>query len=283
MIDSQPDPAGDTATDLVDSACKSHPKQYVLHHGDCLQVMPALPQVDCVITDPPYLTAAANVPIRGRGVSAPVVDSESIGMPWGYSLQWVDVVALLNPKHWIVYCNSYMLGGLITKLEQYTKLGTVFVWRKSNAPQMTRNVPRFDCEFIVWAKAYDATNVRARDFRSQVLDVPMPQAGCFATERETINGGQAAHPTQKPLKVVRPFVCNLTEPGATILDPFMGSGTTGVACMMEGRNFVGIELDAGYFEIAKRRIKDAAAQPRLTPDKAPTVQTVQRALVHGVI
>lgn len=250
---------------------------YQLICGDCLDVLPTLASgsVDAVITDPPYLTANSGVILGGKGVADVVNESYSIGMPWGYSLDWIDHVARLEPKHWIVYCNFYMLAGLITKLEQYAKLGTVFVWRKSNAPLMTRNAPRFDCEFIVWAKAHDATNVRARRFKSQVFDVPMPQAGCFATERVTVNGGQAAHPTQKPLAVIYPFVSNLTEPSWHILDPFMGLGSIGVASLRLGRKFTGIEIEHRYYQIATRRCQDAAAQPLLIPHEL-TVQTVQQ-------
>lgn len=245
---------------------------YELHCGDCLEVMPTMPanSVDTVITDPPYLTANSGVPIAsGGGVAKTIVDSTVIGMPWGYSLDWIAAVARLEPQHWIVFCNSYMLGGLITEIEKYARLSCVFVWRKSNAPNPTRNVPRFDCEFVVWAKHHKAKNIRAREFTSQVLNVPMPQAGCFATERITLNGGRAAHPTQKPLAVVRPFVQRLTECGHTICDPFMGSGTTGVAALMEGRRFVGIEMDESYFAIAKRRIENVP--PALFLPDEPTV------------
>jgi DNA modification methylase len=245
---------------------------YQLLQGDCIEILPTLAagSVDAVVADPPYLTSDSGVTIGGiGGVAKTYVDSVALGMPWGYSLDWISLVARLNPQHWIVYCNQFMLGGLISELEKYAKLGAVFTWRKSNAPNMTRNVPRFDCEFIVWAKARNARNVRAREFNSQVIDVPMPQAGCFAAERIVVNGGQALHPTQKPLAVVRPFVQRLTEWGWTILDPFMGTGTTGVACCMEGRNFIGIELDAKYYHIAELRI--ANAQPPLFVADAPTI------------
>jgi DNA modification methylase len=239
--------------------------------GDCLEVMRGMEagSVDAVITDPPYLVKAENVPIRGRGVTARIEDSFSIGLEWGYSLDWVDAVGRLNPKHWIVFCNSYMLGGLCHRIEQYADMGAVFVWRKNNAPRMTRNVPRFDCEFIIWAKGEGATNMRARDFGSQVIDVPMPQAGCFATERLLMpHSGKAAHPTQKPLAIVAPFVQNLTRPGDTVLDCFAGTGTTGVVAVQTGRRFVGIEINEHYFAIAQARIAAAQMQPHLIPPAA---------------
>ncbi len=75
------------------------------------------------------------------------------------------------------------------------------------------------------------------------------------------NGG---HPTPKPLRLMMEVVSRLPE-GCTVLDPFMGSGTTGVACMNTGRNFIGIEIDKGYYEIAERRISEAkfAAESKL--------------------
>lgn len=223
-----------------------------IYLGDCLEVLPTLTEpVDAVITDPPYLTRSTGVPIRGKGVTARVHDTVSIGMPWGYGLEWIES---LRPDHWIVYCNYQMLGGLCSALEAQHILGCVFTWRKSNAPQMTRPVPRLDCEFIVWARSHKATCDRMGQFRSMVLDVPMPQAGCFATERLIEYGsGKAVHPTQKPLAVVRPFIARLNT--TTILDPFMGSGTTLVAAKHLGRRAIGIELDERYCEIAARRLQ----------------------------
>jgi len=216
-----------------------------------------------VVTDPPYLTGNAQVPIRGRGVAAPRCDTDSVGLPWGYSLDWIDAAARLEPLHWVVFANYRMLGGLITKLEQYANLSCVFAWRKSNAPRMARPVPRLDCEFIFWARSEAATCGQMREFTSMVIDVPMPQAGCFASERILCaDSMKAAHPTQKPLDVVRPFVERLTD-AQTILDPFMGTGTTIEACAWADKAAVGIEIDPDYFAIAEKRITEAQLQMRL--------------------
>jgi site-specific DNA-methyltransferase (adenine-specific) len=234
--------------------------------GDCLDILPTLTGIDAVVTDPPYMMRGGGgiVPIRGHGVAAPRSDSFSVGEPWGFSLDWVDSIIALGPKHVMVFCNSYMLGALCARLEQSLTMGAVFVWHKTNAAPSCRNTPKWDCEFIVWAKAKGATNVRAKDFRSQIIDVPFPQAGCFAVERLLKRGsGCAAHPTQKPLAVVTPFIERLTEPGWTVLDPFAGTGTTGVACAKRGRNFIGIEIDPTYYAIAEKRIREAQMQPAL--------------------
>jgi DNA modification methylase len=71
------------------------------------------------------------------------------------------------------------------------------------------------------------------------------------------------HPTEKPVSLMKWCIEKATNEGDTILDPFMGSGTTGVACVQTGRNFIGIEIDPGYFKIAEKRIHDAEQQMRL--------------------
>jgi site-specific DNA-methyltransferase (adenine-specific) len=71
------------------------------------------------------------------------------------------------------------------------------------------------------------------------------------------------HPTEKPIELITKFLELYSNPGATVFDPFMGSGTTGVACAQTGRNFMGCEIDPGYFEIAQRRIAEAQQQPAL--------------------
>ena len=88
------------------------------------------------------------------------------------------------------------------------------------------------------------------------------------------NGERVKHPTQKPLRVMRWCLEMAGVPkGATVFDPFMGSGTTGVACVQTGRNFIGCEIDPGYFAIAKRRIELAQMQPMLIePVTVPPVQ-----------
>jgi site-specific DNA-methyltransferase (adenine-specific) len=92
------------------------------------------------------------------------------------------------------------------------------------------------------------------------------------------NAERVGHPTQKPLRVMLWCLRMLgISEGATVLDPFMGSGTTGVACRMMGCNFIGIELDPKYFAIAKRRI-ETAQPPLFVPDAVPVSEPEQGAL-----
>lgn len=242
--------------DVLCLPTESEPVRVV--EGDCLEVMRGMADgcVDAVVTDPPYLTGEAEITYEHAGVCERTAPTTTVGMPWGYSLDWVDECARFRPLHWVVFCHYLMLAGVIQSVSRHAKLSSVFTWRKSNAPNMTRPVPRHDCEFIVWARSAKATCGAMGEFRSLVLDVPMPQAGCMASERVLDKGtGKAAHPCQKPLAVVRPFVRRL--PAATILDPFAGSGTTGVAAIAEGRRAILIERDAAYAAICRRRVAEA--------------------------
>jgi site-specific DNA-methyltransferase (adenine-specific) len=97
------------------------------------------------------------------------------------------------------------------------------------------------------------------------------------------NSERVGHPTQKPLRVMIECIKYLPEISKTILDPFMGSGTTGVACAKMGRKFVGIELDEGYFDIACKRIEEAYRQPDMFVQSGQKLesQTEQASLFAG--
>lgn len=85
----------------------------------------------------------------------------------------------------------------------------------------------------------------------------------YPIQSDTTNPGGKGHPWPKPINLIKSFVGYWSKPGDTIFDPFMGSGTTGVACVQLGRNFIGCEIDPDYFAIAEKRIRDAQQQPNL--------------------
>jgi len=81
----------------------------------------------------------------------------------------------------------------------------------------------------------------------------------------SVRGDKPEHPSPKPIEYMRHLIERITDPGDTVLDCFMGSGTTGVACVQTGRNFIGIEIDAGYYAIAEKRIAEAQMQLSMLP------------------
>jgi DNA modification methylase len=230
-----------------------------LYLGDCLEILPTLPKVGAVITDPPYQMGMDRVPIAGSSNFGSYSCPRSIGMKWDFSNQWIN---LIKCDHVVAFCSYLDIGSVHQKLSETLKISAVFTWRKNNAPSMTRPIPRMDTEFAVWARMHKATCGRMGEFKSCVIDCDMPQAGVGAKERVLkYKNGPSAHPSQKPIGVIRPFVCRL--PATTILDPFLGTGTSGVAAVQEGKRFIGIEIDPGYFDIACRRIESAQRQYRM--------------------
>ncbi|UCH54430.1 MAG: site-specific DNA-methyltransferase [Pseudomonadota bacterium] len=105
---------------------------------------------------------------------------------------------------------------------------------------------------------------------SDHISYPQDFGGCVSRGERVRNAdGSNAHPTQKPVEVMKQLIPDWAE---TILDPFMGSGTTGVACAKLGRKFIGIEIEPKYFDIACKRIEQAYAQPDMFIRQAPAAK-----------
>jgi DNA modification methylase len=233
---------------------------YQLFQGDCKELIREnkIVRADIVVTDPPYLNKEKPVKIRASkkalGVRS-VVDS--LTNPWGFDMEWVDSVATIQPRQWVVFCNYQSIGETCMALKKYAHISCIFTWLKRNSPNMSCPVPRMDCEFIVWARSKDATCGRMREFGSQVIDIPNLATGCCANKERILIPGtkKAAHPCQKPLALITPFIERLAEEGDIVFDPFMGTGTFGVAALQLGFNFIGVDLSGEYFQMAEQRIK----------------------------
>jgi DNA modification methylase len=226
--------------------------------GDCLEILPTLEagSVDAVITDPPYLDLLGGISISGNGVAERIEESISVGNLWNANLDWCRDAWRIARFGVMVFTSHHAIDKIKQAFPKNTAVGLV-VWYKRNAPPSQNNVPHFNSEFIwLFKKAPGLIWHNLETF----YDIPIVQAGCFAKERILQdNSGKAAHPTQKPELLMRQLIQS-THPGDLILDPFMGSGTTGVAAVQLGRRFIGIEIDPGYFEIATKRIKQAQQQ-----------------------
>ena len=205
-----------------------------LYLGDCRDILPTLPKVDCVLTDPPYGIGAASSKFYGttkrkNSFAAPIDYGHS---EWdSVSINADEVSALVGAGDTVI-----MWGGNYFDLPPSS---CWFVWDKVND-----GTAFADCE-LAWSNMPKAVRI----FRHQ-------WAGMMrASER----GSQRTHPTQKPIALMRWCIEQAGNP-QTILDPFMGSGTTGVAAVQMGRSFIGIERESKYFDIACKRIEQAYAQ-----------------------
>ena len=203
-----------------------------LYLGDCMDVLPTLPKVDAVVTDPPYgIGASAGTGKYGR---LKVLDD----------LQWddeaPDLQFILDMR-----VPSIVWGGNYLDLPPSR---AYLVWDKGSG---FKGRDFAECE-----QAWCSFDMNARILRHDPLAM-----------RDYVD---KHHPTMKPLGVMRWCIGFLSDAQA-ILDPFMGSGTTGVAAVQMGRKFIGIEREPKYFDIACRRIEEAYMQPRLFDD-APKVK-----------
>lgn len=205
-----------------------------LYCGDCRYILPTLPKVDAVITDPPYGIGEA----AGKNASR---DNLAIAKDYG-DARWDDKPIDNGLLALVIAAGKCcaVFGGNYYHMEPTS---CWLVWDKENG------VNDFaDCE-LVWTNFPKAVR-RIRYMWNGMLRANGEQRG--------------DHPTQKPIGVMEWTIKQAGEP-QTILDPFMGSGTTGVACMNLGRKFIGIEIEKRYFDIACRRIEDAQRQQRLLP------------------
>ena len=208
--------------------------------GDCLEVMPTLGTFDAVVTDPPYGIGENNERNLSRVNMAAPRDYGVFGWDGATADDGVSLAVQISR-------NAVVFGGNYYDLPPTS---CWLIWDKQNTGDFA------DCE-MAWTNLNKA--VRRIYWRWN---------GMIRKGHE-----ERFHPTQKPLGVMQWCIEHLPPNATTILDPFMGSGTTGVACVKLGRKFTGIELEPKYFDIACKRIEEAHRQPDMfVPAPAKPVQ-----------
>ena len=220
-----------------------------IKQGDCLELMKDIPDgsVDLVVTDPPYnISVKNNFKTMGRsGIDFGEWDKE-------FDLfSWIDIASdKLTKNGGMIIFNSWRNIGSIARYCESQGFVTkdCFRWVKDNP--MPRNRDRryiTDCEFGIWVTKKNAKWVFNR--KSDKYDRPEYNYPIVAGKEKT------SHPTQKPVALMSEIIKRHSFEHDVILDPFMGSGSTGVACINTNRNFIGFELDEEYFNIAKKRLE----------------------------
>lgn len=210
-----------------------------LYRGDCREILPTLGHVDAVVTDPPYGIQVMNQRNATRSQRA---TSRDYGpCLWDNAVVAPDIIALCRAiSQWqIIFGGNYY---------DLPPTSCWLIWDKMNG-----NNDFADCE-LAW------TNLPKAVRRLCYL-----WHGCLRQERHVAR----VHPTQKPVGVMTWCLRQLPQRCNHICDPFMGSGTTGIACVQLGFSFVGIELERCYFDLACQRIGEAQRQGVLFP--APAV------------
>ena len=243
-----------------------------LYRGDALEILPTLPPVDYVLTDPPWQVSTGhleiNIPHVGPVRHPTRTLAPDILGPWHQDMIVLTTTCCQGDAFF--FAGYKELGALIVAMPHYR--GT-FAWHHGNAHPARFYPAKMDLAFIVWGAKKSAL-YGWQHWPSMVFSVPVPQAGCMAKERIVDASGRAMHPAQGPLVLYEKLLQPL--PYGTCLDPFMGTGTTGLACVRQGRSFVGIEIEPRYFDLACQRIEEAQRQGELfvAPTPSRVVQEV---------
>ncbi len=217
-----------------------------IHHGDCREILPGL-RADTVITDPPYVGLVGGYEYSNGGVSEAFKKSATVGDLWSASLDWLEQIVGTGANQLIVFTTHHAMRELLSKIPG--KLCLLGTWHKPNAHPGVPSTPHYSCEFYVGTRL--AVGCEWRGIRDHI-SVTQDFGGCISRgERVRNQDGSNAHPTQKPIDVIQPLISPAAQ---TILDPFMGSGTTLVAAKNLGRKAIGIEIEERYCEIAAKRL-----------------------------
>ena len=215
--------------------------------GDCLERMKEIPDgsVDMILTDPPY----------GMDFQSNYRNEKHARIKGDKSLDWLDDfineayrVASNNSAHYF-FCSFHHIDKFKQAIEKKFKVKNCLVWEKNNTSMGDLKgdfAPKV--EFIIFAH------------KGRQLIRGRRDANIFKFSRT----GNNNHPTEKPVDLCEYLMGKFSDEGMTILDPFMGSGTTGVAAVNLNREFIGIEMDEGYFNIAKERIQRASDSNSIT-------------------
>jgi site-specific DNA-methyltransferase (adenine-specific) len=209
-----------------------------LYLGDCREILPTLGKVDAVVTDVPYETAWIDNGLRTVRYGA-----------WQDTTAGIDFLSFVQGAPTILcWCGWEQLTEMRDALPGRTL--RLMGWKKT-APSPMNGQYYFTAGFEVGLYGKLPAAWYRGDVKPSIWEGPPPR------------GDEREHPTQKPVPLMVWCVESVAPEGGVVLDPFMGSGTTGVACAKLDRAFIGIEREPSYFDIAVRRIEEAYKQPRL--------------------
>lgn len=248
---------------MISSFYKSCNQDFTLLEGDCIRLLPLFNfKFDMVFADPPYFLSNDGISIQsGKIVSVNKGEwdkGRSVEAVNAFNLQWLSLCMEKlkdNGTIWIsgTYHNIFSVANALQQLG--FRILNVITWVKTNPPpNISCRFFTYSTEFVIWARKcrtkphyYNYELMRTINGGKQMTDVwHLP-----AIARWEKSCGK--HPTQKPLSLLVRIILASTESNAWILDPFAGSGTTGIAASLTGRRFLGIEQDCGFLALSKAR------------------------------
>jgi site-specific DNA-methyltransferase (adenine-specific) len=234
--------------------------------GDCREVLPTLPKAKVGVTDPPYRVTSGGFGELEGGFGGWIKDSyDNKGAIVECEITWDEWLglmpeALADDAHLYVFSNDRNLPIAWAAAEAAGfKFHRLLTWDKRAA--LPNRWYQQTCEFVWFG----------RQGKAFMIGNPSSKALQSIFQRDV-----SEHPTEKPVELCQLYIENSTKRGDLVLDPFMGSGTTGVAAIRSGRSFIGIELTERWFDVACERVSRANDQPGLFTEthEAPTQQSL---------
>lgn len=241
-----------------------HLESFTIYHGDCRILLHGIPDnsIDAIFADPPYFLSNGGISVHsGKQVCVDKGDWDKGGTPeyiYEFNRQWL---ALCRTKLrddgtiWIsgTHHNIHVVMRCLQELG-YKVLNTI-TWQKTDPPpNLSCRYFNFSTELIIWARKFEKKphkfnyeTMKLLNGGQQMTDVwRIPAVSLWEKQ-------QGKHPTQKPLRLLYRIILASTNEGDTLLDPFSGSGTTGIAANLLGRKYIGIEQDEQFCELSLRR------------------------------
>lgn len=222
----------------------------MLLNGDCYELLKKLPDnsVDLIVTDPPYEISCSGGGIAQTKHIRYVREKHLNGIDKGYDPRILEeCIRVLKAINIYIFCSHSQLIPLLKFFVQERQCSfNLISWHKTNPLPYCGNTYLKDTEYCLF-------------FREKGVKV----YGTFDTKKtyyisalNQTDKKKYKHPTVKPLNIIQNFIINSSRISDVVLDPFMGSGTTGVAALQLNRKFIGIEIDPTYFATAKNRIEN---------------------------
>ena len=258
-------------------------KSNFIYSGDCIEILSSKinnGEIDLIFADPPYNLSKKKLDLKNNttGGAYYKVDEEwdifSKSDYAKFTFAWIHACKEALKANGSIYisCTQHNIGELIIAAKELDlELKNILTWYKVNAmPNITKRTFTHSTEFVLWFvkgknwifnydevkkfnphKTKEGKDKQMRDFLD-FIEIPIVQG----KERLRGEDGRALHPTQKPLRLLELIIRASSHEGELVLDPFFGSGTTGVAAKLLKRKWIGIELNKTYINAAKKRLKE---------------------------
>ena len=247
-----------------------------LYLGDCVEVMNSLPEksVDMIFADPPYNLSNDGYTVHaGKRVSVNKGEwdrSKGVEGDFDFHMSWIAACRRVLSENGTIWISgtyhSIFACGYALNLQGFRVLNDISWYKPNAAPNLGRRMFTASHETLIWASkskkakhVFNYEEMRQGHFPKDIIKNPGKQMrSVWAIGAPSkLEKRHGKHPTQKPEALLDRIVRSSTNPGETVLDPFCGSGTTGVSAIREGRKFIGIDLDADYLgKFAIPRLED---------------------------